>query len=193
MLKPPSNSSQPYTHPVTPNPTFLLVGSPAVGKSTTAKALAQRFAKGVHVPVDNLRDMVVSGLEMPALEWSDPLAQQVRLARESALFMAKQYSQAGFAVVLDDFYDPHGLLEYQRQVERGEIRGIILFPSIAEALRRNFGRFGDQPVRQYLDEGIRSVYGLLEPNLAGLRERGWMVLDTTEMSLEDAVDEILKL
>jgi DNA polymerase III delta prime subunit len=182
-----------YTHPVAHNPTFLLVGSPAVGKSTTAKALAQRFAKGVHIPVDTLRDMVVSGLEMPALQWSDSLAQQVRLARETALFMAKQYSQAGFAVVLDDFYDPHGLLEYQPLIERGEVRGVILFPTIKEALRRNFGRFGDQPVRQYLDEGIRNVYGMLEPNLAKLKEQGWKVVDTTEMSLEQAVEELSRL
>ena len=48
-------------------------------------------------------------------------------------------------------------------------------------------------MRQYLDAGIWSVYGLLEPNLAHLKARGWKVLDTTEMSLEQVVEELSRL
>ena len=48
---------------------FLIVGGPAVGKSSTATALARRFPRAVHVEVDKLREMVVSGLALPSLEW----------------------------------------------------------------------------------------------------------------------------
>jgi len=57
------------------SPMFLVIGSPAVGKSTTSRALAARFHKSVHIPVDNVRDMVVSGLRLPSPVWSDDLVE----------------------------------------------------------------------------------------------------------------------
>lgn len=82
------------------NPMFLLVGPPAVGKSTTSRALAARFPKSLHIPVDDLRNMVVSGIALPGADWSDDLAQQVTLARTSVVHMALTYHNAGFVVVI---------------------------------------------------------------------------------------------
>jgi len=96
---------------VDPAPIFLVVGAPAVGKSTVSRALARSFERGVHIPVDDLRDMVAAGRILPSPEWSTGLVEQISLARRSALAMASRYAQAGFAVVLDDFWDPPGLLE----------------------------------------------------------------------------------
>ena len=48
------------------HPVFVIVGPPAVGKSTTSKALAARFPKSLHIPVDDVRTMVVSGLVLPS-------------------------------------------------------------------------------------------------------------------------------
>ena len=39
----------------------LILGMPAAGKSTVARALMARFARGLHLPVDDLRNIVVSG------------------------------------------------------------------------------------------------------------------------------------
>ena len=47
------------------HPIYLVVGPPAVGKSTTSGALAARFPKSLHIPVDDFRNMVVSGIELP--------------------------------------------------------------------------------------------------------------------------------
>jgi tRNA uridine 5-carbamoylmethylation protein Kti12 len=57
---------------------FLLSGMPAVGKSSVSKALMQRFDKGVHIPVDDLRAMVVSGMVHPVPTWTDAAAAQPR-------------------------------------------------------------------------------------------------------------------
>ena len=69
-------------------PIFLVVGPPAVGKSTTSRSLAAHFPQSIHVPVDDLRDMVVSGLVLPGQDWSAELALQVNLARQSATHSA---------------------------------------------------------------------------------------------------------
>ena len=50
-------------------PIFLITGAPAVGKTTTGRALASRFAKSLHIPVDDVRRMVVSGVRHPGSAW----------------------------------------------------------------------------------------------------------------------------
>jgi len=64
-------------------PIFLITGSPGVGKTTIGKALAGRFAKSMHIPVDDIRFMVVSGIQQPGLQWSEGLVEQLEAARAS--------------------------------------------------------------------------------------------------------------
>jgi chloramphenicol 3-O-phosphotransferase len=180
---------------VTTAPIFLVVGAPAVGKSTTSRALAARFERSIHIPVDDLRDMVVSGLVLPNPTWSQPLVEQVGLARRTAIASAVRYADAGFAVVIDDFWDPPGLVEYGEVPAGRPFHRVLLRPDREEALRRNFGRHGDDPVRAYLDDGVHHVYDLLETPVAQARlERDdWLVLDTTHLPVDAAVDRILEL
>ena len=173
-------------------PIFILIGPPAVGKSTTSKALASNFGKSIHIPVDYIRDMVVSGLALPGIEWSAELIQQIRLARESVIFTALNYQKAGFAVVIDDFIDPNQLIEYQVLQDKPGVYKFVLFPQQEAAYARNLQRAGDTPAREYIDAGIRSVYQQLKGMINPLRDDGWIVLDTTAMSIDETVLEILK-
>ncbi len=68
---------------------------------------------------------------------------------------------------------------------------MILYPSQAEAHRRNGLRNGDEPVRADLDGGIRQVYGWLTPQVERLVADGWQVLDTTDLDVAASVDAIL--
>jgi AAA domain len=179
---------------VTSSPIFLVVGAPAVGKSTTSRALAARFERSIHIPVDDLRDMVVSGLVLPSPTWSLELVEQVGLARRTAIASAVRYADAGFAVVIDDFWDPPGLVEYDEVPAHRPFHRVLLRPEREEALRRNFGRHGDDPVRAYLDDGLHHVYDLLETPAARARleQDHWLVLDTTQLPVDAAVDRILE-
>lgn len=174
------------------HPIFLLVGGPAVGKSSTARALAARFARAIHIPVDNLRDMVVSGMAMPSREWSEELAHQVSLARDTALHMARAYHSAGFAVVLDDFYDPHALQEYRAFARHPQLSRVVLLPNQQTAHQRNAQRAGSANERGYIDEGIRISYQLLTPAVDQLAREGWVVVDNDKLSIEDTVTAILQ-
>jgi len=173
-------------------PVFILIGPPAVGKSTTSKALASKFSKSIHIPVDDIRNMVISGLVLPSLEWSPELIQQINLARESVIQMALNYQRAGFAVVIDDFVDPHQLSEYRAFLNEPRIYKFILYPNKDTAHARNSQRAGDDAGRDYIDEGIHIVYQQLNFMIELLRKDGWVVLDTTELSIEETVLEILK-
>jgi predicted kinase len=167
-------------------PIFLIVGGPGVGKSTTSRALAATFPKGIHIPVDDLRAMVVSGCQLPGPDWSEELVRQVRLAREAAIRMALAYADEGFAVVLDDFWDPLGLAEYRAFLERPSIHRVVLYPTPEEARRRNRERSGDDG-GAYIDEAIPIAYGILAPVIRRLPDEGWLVLDTTSLDVASAV------
>ena len=171
---------------------FLVVGAPAVGKSTTARALAKQFPRSIHIPVDDLRDMVVSGLVYPGGDWGPELVEQLRLARETAAQMATSYNRAGFAVVIDDFWDPYSqLLEYGPLLQEPNLCKVLLFPSLRVAQERNEKRSGPGEWNEYLADGIRRVYGHLETYVSTLEENGWIIVDTSDQSVEAAVSHIL--
>lgn len=173
-------------------PIFLVVGPPAVGKSSTSRALAARFPKSVHIPVDDFRNMVVSGIKLPGAEWNEELAQQVALARSSAVHMAFLYQQSGFAVVMDDFWDGNHLSDYQTLFGSPDLHRIILFPRQGEAHQRNLKRSGESSDREYLDQGIQIVYQELSAEVEKLGQEGWVVVDSTSLGIEETATNILK-
>ena len=172
------------------NPIFLVIGPPAVGKSSTSRALAARFPKSLHIPVDDLREMVVSGLELPGAVWSDGLARQISLARTSAIAMASAYHSAGFAVVIDDFWDSNHRADYQTLLSHPALRKTLLFPDQGAADQRNLQRSGAASTA-YIDEGIKIVYRQLGAVAPQLVQEGWVIVDTTALSVEETVTEIL--
>ncbi|MBZ0316613.1 MAG: hypothetical protein K8L91_09355 [Anaerolineae bacterium] len=174
------------------NPIFIVVGPPAVGKSTTSRALAAHFPRSLHIPVDDFRNMVVSGIELPGAVWGEGLIQQVHLARTCATHMALAYHQAGFAVVIDDFWDAYHDLDYQALHVNPPLHRIVLYPQQEEAHRRNFQRSGDSPARAFINAGIQQVYERLNPVIPRLAQDGWLIVDTTELSVEATVNHILE-
>ena len=168
---------------------FLLVGAPAVGKSTTAHALAAHFQKSIHIPVDDIRDMVVSGRLLPGPEWSKGLVEQVALARASVSQMALNYSKAGFVVVIDDFWDTNShLQEYDSLIN---LHKIMLLPSQQAAEERNIKRAGTGDGNPYIADGIRTVYEQLRNDFPNGERSGWKVVDTTDLNVESTVAQIL--
>ncbi len=174
-------------------PIFLVAGSPAAGKTTVSRALAGRFAKSIHIPLDTIRDMVVSGLTLPNPIWSQELIEQLAVSRASVSAMTIRYNQAGFAVVVDDFYDQYSrLLEYEELITAQQTHKILLYPSEQTAMARNLGRYGPGRKTDNLAVGIRIVYDYLQSAVvAELKEQSWIIVDSTEQSIEQTVAEIL--
>lgn len=171
---------------------FLIVGAPAVGKSTTAHALAGRFPKSIHIPVDDVRDMVVSGLAYPGETWGADLIEQLKLARESVTQVVRTYSKAGFTVVIDDFWDPFSHLhEYGPMFEGPSVHKVLLYPEQQAAEERNRKRSGPNGETDYIEGGIRMVYENLKGEVENLRREGWLVVDTTGLSVEATVEHIV--
>ncbi len=170
----------------TGGPVYLIMGTPASGKSTVARALVQGFPKGLHLPVDDLRRMVVSGLADMSGDLSPALLEQLRLARESASKAAALYAAARFAVAIDDFWSgEHPDRDYQ--LSPGAHR-IVLTPDIRTTLRRLYARDASEGA---FKEVLAGVIRTLHPEIEAHPKVGWHVLDSSGWSVQETVDQIL--
>ena len=173
-------------------PIFLVLGGPAVGKTTTSRLLAESFERSVHLPVDDIRHMVRGGRALPALPWTDEISRQVTLGREAALAVAERYASKGFAVVIDDFWDPHGAAEYREIMRRPGVHGVMLYAPREVALQRNRMR-SPGPEGDYIEGAIAHSAAVIESVLDRLPAEGWTVIDTSELTPEATVDAIRAL
>jgi predicted ATPase len=171
---------------------FFITGVPGSGKTTVSRALLGRFAKGVHISVDALRESVVSGFVLPDFSWPPAVDEQFRLAREAAADMARRYAAVGFTVAVDDCLGPQrepaiDTSHYGGLVEDAAVIRVLLRPSLAVALDRNNSR--GNALGDFLAEAIPL---LLEVQDRGLRH-GWTVIDTSELTVDETIERVLAL
>jgi predicted kinase len=173
---------------------LLIVGSPASGKSTISQAIAQRSAKGVHIPVDDLRTMVQGGVLHPGPNWTPELIRQLKLARQTATDMALRYREADFLVAIDDFWDSFSQLqEYTTLLKKPNVIPIILKPELSVVLARNHARKPSSEFREHMDDGIRMIYADLDKQESTLKAQGWLIFDTSNDTIDSSVIRIITL
>ena len=167
-------------------PIFVITGPPAAGKSTLAHALMQLYELGVHIPVDNIRELVVSGIAHP-IDWTDETTRQFNLAEQAAADIACRYNDAGFAVAIDQCNRTDVLDELiaARFSER-DVRRIVLVPSLETNHRRNLERNG----KRFTPDVLTDTIDRLNPEFrqAASETERWLVL-----SNEEPLNEVLKL
>jgi chloramphenicol 3-O-phosphotransferase len=172
-------------------PIFLITGTPGAGKTSAATMLMRRFPFGLHIPVDDLREWVVSGLADPVPTWTDETTRQFHLARQAASYTARLYADAGFAVAIDDVVFPdEAEALFVAPLSGYTLRKVLLRPGVEMALSRNAQRTNKSYNTAGLVETIRNVHEMMPPET--FARMGWIVIDSTYLSLEETVDEILK-
>ena len=142
---------------------IVVTGIMASGKSTVARLLAERFAKGVHVEADVLQQMIVSGAQwvnQPGVPGGEA-ANQLRLRLKNMCLLGRSFFEDGFSVVLDDIIIGDRWQELQHELLGLPVSLVVLAPS-AEVVTRQRDRYRDKRPQggewaTYLDQELRST------------------------------------
>lgn len=115
-----------------PRPVLVLTGPPAVGKSTTAHALAATRERCSVVDVDDVRQLVVSGSAAP---WDGKEGRrQQHLGVVNACALAHAFTAADIEVVVADVLTPATLETYRERL--ADVVVVHLTVTLEEAWRR---------------------------------------------------------
>ncbi|MGH2588494.1 MAG: phosphotransferase-like protein [Dehalococcoidia bacterium] len=179
-------NSEPRTHRPFEPVIIVITGIQAAGKSTVARLLAQRFARGVHIEADALQRMIVSGAAWVG-EPGPPAGEaerQLRMRLRHMCLLSGSFFDAGFTVVLDDIIIGDRWKQLQEELHGRLFSLAVLAPDVDAVLSRDADRakrtLGEAWAR-YLDKELRAT-------MAGVG----LWLDTTSLTPEETVDEVLR-
>jgi len=165
---------------------IAVTGIQAAGKSTVARLLAQRFARGVHVEGDALQRMVVSGGEW-VQEVGAPTGEaerQYRLRLKHMCLLGRSFFEAGFTVVLDDIIMGESWRYLQSLLHGTPLTLVVLAPRVEIVVHQRDISRAKRPLGEawavYLDSVLRAT-------MTGVG----LWTDTSDQTPEDTVDQIL--
>lgn len=166
-------------------PTVLITGISASGKSTVADRLARRFRRGVHVRGDVFRRMVVSGRRDMTSVASEEAWAQLRLRYRLGAVTADAYHEAGFSVVVQDVVIGPVLADYVDSIRARPLVVVVLVPLADVVAQREAAR----AKRGYGDDAIG--IGELDRALRNETPRIGFWLDNSDQDPDETVDEIV--
>jgi predicted kinase len=166
---------------------IVVTGIQAAGKSTVARRLAQRFARGVHIEADVLHRMIVAGSEW-IKEPGEPEGEadrQLRLRLKNMCLLGLSFREAGFSVVLDDIIIGERWIQLQEALQSVPFSLIVLAPR-PEIVSRQRDPQREKPTlgetwATYLDEALRRT-------MSGVG----LWIDNSAQTPEETVNQILE-
>jgi len=171
-------------------PIFIITGTPGSGKTSLATALMRRFPFGLHIPVDDLREWVISGIAHPVPVWTEETGRQFRFARQAAAQVARIYAAGGFAVAIDDVISPSEAQELFVQPLSGyALHTVLLRPALEITLERNARRTSKAFDTEVLADPIARLYRAMD--VSPYAAVGWIIIDNSTLSIEETVDHLL--
>ena len=159
---------------------IFISGTPAAGKSSVSKLLAAKFDTSTYINVDDLKDMIIGGNVAP---WSPEGPKQFELVEKNFLSLISNFIEEDFVVIVDYVFGDDNIKRYQQIFT--EVYGFLLLPDIETIKARELGRDPEGTLIHRIDA--------LYPKFADVQHDVLNVIDSTNQSVEETVDEILSV
>ncbi|MBP6856679.1 MAG: AAA family ATPase [Candidatus Pacebacteria bacterium] len=168
------------------NKTFicLITGPSGSGKSSTSKALANKFERSAVIEVDTLRHMIKGGYVRP-WPYNEEVELQLSLSVKNACDMANNFLEKGFNVFIDDVVGKKILEQYSNFFNDKNFKVFILIPSVDALLKRFDDRGEDKELRERTIE-LHKMFLEKQDQLNG------QIINSSDQTLEETVDEVYK-
>jgi len=186
--RPVTAGAGPASDPAVTESVWLVTGVQAAGKSTVADLLARRFERGVHIRGGQFYRWAVRGWVHAGDARTAEARRMLDLRYRLAAITADEYCRAGFATVVQDNIFGPDVTRWLQSVTASPRHLVVLRPSVAVVREREQERYlatGKVAYRpgEFTPEALDGF--LAETPRIGL----W--LDTSDLTAEDTVDQIL--
>lgn len=162
---------------------ILIIGVPGAGKSTVARALAERLPRAACVEGDLVQHhFTVSGLVAPGQTPADESRRQLQLRWRNCADLARDFWRDGFTVIVEHAASRREWVDqFRSDVAPAPVSLVVFAPSLAVALERDRHREEKQVAHLFahMDAELRA-------ELSGL---GWW-LDTSELTVDETVHRL---
>jgi tRNA uridine 5-carbamoylmethylation protein Kti12 len=162
---------------------LILTGPPGAGKTTTARLLAARFARAVHLESDAFFHFIASGYVDP---WKRQSQEQNVVVMRIVAAAAAGYADAGYFTIVDGIISPRWFFAPLRDALQGAGHAVayaVLRPPVAVCAARAASHPGNQ-----LDNA--NVIEQLWDDFADLGSLEGHVIASTETSPEATAAEL---
>ncbi len=158
-----------------------ITGPMGAGKSSVTKALAEKFEKSAYIKVDHIRKMIVGGHISPREENYE---EQQNLNIKNVCILTKNFLESGFNVFIDDVAGKSKLEKFQAFFPGHTLHIFLLLPSLDVTLERFHGRGGASEKLEKRNLFLHEKFSLRKDEL------DWCVIDSSNQTAEETVDEI---
>jgi len=162
----------------------LITGPAGSGKSSTSKALAEKFERSAVIEVDMLRGMIRGGYVRP-WPYNKEVELQLSLSVKNACDMANNFLEKGFNVFIDDVVGRKLLEQYSNFFKDKNFKAFLLMPSLEALLKR----FDDRGDNKELRERTMELHKRFSDKKD---ELNWQIINSSNQTLEETVNEIYK-
>lgn len=157
----------------------MFTGPAGAGKSTLAGAWCATRTLAVHVELDEVRHLIVSGLADPQTAGPQQ-AEQYDASVAACCALVREFLARGYDAAVDDAVDPEGFERHWLPRLGGiEHSVVVVRPSLEVVLERGAGR--SKRVRPDI---------VREQHAAASRWPAERTIDTSDLSLEESLDMV---
>lgn len=162
---------------------LIISGTPAAGKSTVARLLAQEMDRSAHIKGDDVSPMIVSGGVAVNAEPRAEAERQLLLRAHNICALANNFSEFGFYPVLDHVLPNRAVLDLMLSLlQPHPVLLVTLAPSLQVAARRN----AEREAIEQVDYSFAELRAEMSEEFS---DRGWY-FDTSELNAAQTVEAI---